>query len=229
MESIIKEPDALVFDWDGTLVDTMEGVFNAHNHVRTYMNCPVWTQKEFITHMRHSSRVLYPRLYGARAQEGIDVLYSYIEDNLFAHLKPLPGADDLLCHLAELGIPIGIVSNKRHDYLTREIEHLNWTSRFVSIIGAGKSEKDKPDAAPLLDALQHMTIEPHAQSVWYVGDTETDMLTAKNAACGAVLITNGEDQTDLVNIYRPLHVCQNCEELKNLLPPTPHRTVEINA
>ena len=89
-------PKAVLFDWDGTLVDTLPGLRIAHNHVRTYMGFPQWTEEEFRTNLKHSSRELYPRLYGDRWQEAFDELYKFIEDHHLSYLNILPCAQDLL-------------------------------------------------------------------------------------------------------------------------------------
>ena len=77
MESVskIERPRAVLLDWDGTLVNSLQSIFDAHNHTRVAMGHPAWTWDEYKVHMRSSSRELYPKLYGDRSQEAMDILY----------------------------------------------------------------------------------------------------------------------------------------------------------
>ena len=51
----LSEPKAIIFDWDGTLVDTLPGLLTAHNHVRALYGLPVWTEAEFMVNIKFSS------------------------------------------------------------------------------------------------------------------------------------------------------------------------------
>jgi phosphoglycolate phosphatase len=208
---------AVFFDWDGTLVDSLPMLHGAHNHVRQTFDLPIWDRDEYMKHMLHSTRELYPRIYGDRAQEGIDILYKYITDNHLDHLSLIDGAEDVLLMLKERGVPMGLVSNKRNDVLRREVEHLGWQKYFDVYIGAGVAAMDKPSGAPLIHALglhpRGLTID----NILYVGDTESDLSCAKEAGCPVIFITHPPRRDDLIARYNPLHVVNNLLELKEKL------------
>lgn len=213
-------PQAVFFDWDGTLVDTLPWLLSAHNHVRTYLELAPWSVEEFKHFIRYSSRELYGPLYGDRAEEALAVLRSFMEENHLANLRVLPDALALLEFLADEGIPAGIVSNKRHEFLLREINHLGWDHLSRISIGAGYAAKDKPAADPLLLALKQCGLEPGAH-IWYVGDSETDMLTAGAAGCSAILVRHNHDNEALIDKFQPLWVFDDCVSIKqNLMQNT---------
>jgi phosphoglycolate phosphatase len=209
---------AFFFDWDGTLVDTIPGVLEAHNHVRAHHGLELWTLDWFKVNMRQSARQLYPQIYGEKSQPAIDMLYDYIEKNHLHKLTPLPGAAELLETLSEREIPMAVISNKRHKYLLREIEHMGWNRHFVSAVGAGVAAKDKPDPDPILHALKETGLQ--ANKVIYVGDTETDLQAADGAKCPTVLILNGEDKSALAVKYKPFMVTNDCGTLNAALNQT---------
>jgi len=213
----ITLPEGIIFDWDGTLVDTIPGLRIAHNHVRTRMGYPDWTEAEFYQNLKHSSLELYPRIYGPQSAEALEILYSFIEENHLQYLSVLPGAIELLEFLKAQAIPHAIVSNKKHKYLLREIEHLGWPERFFCSLGAGSALKDKPAADPVLMVLERALSPLHPSQTWFVGDTETDLLAAQAAGCPAVLISHGKDHGPLIETYNPYIVVKDCGALLSIL------------
>lgn len=205
-------PRAVFFDWDGTLVDTLPWLLSAHNHVRGRLGLALWTEAEFKVHMRFSSRELYGPLYGERAEEALSILFDFMERNHLESLNVLPGAGELLQRLCDLGIATGIVSNKRHEFLLKEVAKAGMDGLTLACVGAGFAQKDKPAADPLLRALDIAAVRPGAD-VWYVGDSETDMLTAQAAGCSPVLIRHGHDNFHLADLYAPVAVFDDCRAM----------------
>lgn len=166
--------------------------------------------------MRYSSRELYGPLYGDQAEEALETLSRFMEENHLKHLEVLPDSLELLNFLKEQNIPVGIVSNKRHQFLLREVSHLGWDHLTRISIGAGYADKDKPAADPLLLALKECGITPGA-GVWYVGDSETDMLTAQAAGCSPILVRHHHDNAHLAEKYSPLWVFDDNKALQRQL------------
>ena len=114
---------------------------------------------------------------------------------------------------------MGIASNKKHPFLLKEINHLGWDHYFQIAIGAGHAEKDKPDAAPLKLALQEIDPTLKQDEVLYVGDTETDLMTAQNAKIPVAFIPSHTPQDDLINKYNPAFYGSSLAEvMKKALP-----------
>lgn len=212
-------PAAIFFDWDGTLVDTLPGLLKAHNHVRQHFSLPLWDEHEFYRQMTLSSRELYPMIYGAQSDEAIKILRTFLEQHLIEFLNPLPHAETLLRHLNVAGIPLGVVSNKRHEFILREISHLGWGVYLQAQAGAGYAAQDKPSGAPIRKALAAINIDPQRDIVWFVGDTETDMLAAKDSGCLPVLILHGKSRPELVEKHNPAYVFEDCRDLLTVFLP----------
>jgi phosphoglycolate phosphatase len=212
--AITDIPAAILFDWDGTLVNTLPGLRKAHNYVRTSYGFEDWTEAEFRANLRHSARELYPRIYKENAAEAIERLYNYVRETHLAELEVIDGAPELLEMLRDAGIETALISNKRHDVLTAEVEHLGWTRYFRACVGAGQAAKDKPAADPVRLALERGGMRMGPDALWYVGDTVTDLQVAAAFGCRAVLLLDGEDKGALIAEYKPYLVFEDCRALQ---------------
>ncbi|AHJ62949.1 Putative phosphatase [Granulibacter bethesdensis] len=179
-------PDAILWDWDNTLIDGWAAINSALNAVFRHFGRPVWTVMETKAQVRGSARDTFPAMFGTRWEEARDIFYGTLSASHLDHLKPMPGAEDML-RAASLW-PQAVVSNKAGDFLRREVAHIGWEPFFDAVIGAGDAAADKPSAAPILMALERMRYTGKRSKVWYVGDTALDMQAARAAGCTAILL-----------------------------------------
>ncbi|HPD83258.1 MAG: HAD family hydrolase [Alphaproteobacteria bacterium] len=200
---------AVIFDWDGTLVDSTDWVLGAHNHVRTTMGLSLWTKEDIFGCSSLSTRELYPKIYGENSQKAIELIADYTSKYNLDGAIPYEHAEELLKLFSSLNKQLGVVSNKRHEPLNEMIDHMKWREYFVSTIGAGRAERDKPHAAPLLMAMEIIDQDLVPADVLYVGDTETDLMTAQNTGCPVVFIQSEKPRPDLIEKYKPDYVFEN--------------------
>ncbi|MBV8575499.1 MAG: HAD-IA family hydrolase [Acetobacteraceae bacterium] len=178
-------PSLLLYDWDNTLVDAWAGITAAMNAAMTAFAMPLWTVEQTRERARISMRDSFPVIFGDRWHLARNIFHATMKEQHLDHVRPMPGALDAL--EASAPWPMGVVSNKSGRYLRAEIAHLGWSSYFGAVVGAGDAKADKPDPAPLLMALEQLGAEP-ANSVWYLGDTATDMQAARAAGITGVLV-----------------------------------------
>ena len=207
----------MIFDWDGTLVDSTAVILGAHNHVREIMGLEPWTLDDIFGCSSKSARETYPDIYGDRSDEALTILYQYTDNFDLSALKVFDTSAKVLEFIHNHSLPMAVVSNKRHDPLQREIDHFGWKNYFPVAIGAGKAARDKPDAAPLLMAIEALNGDLLPSDVLYVGDTETDLLCAKNAGCQSALVEEYRDRPDLIEQYQPDYVCAQLEDLCDVI------------
>lgn len=218
MNDVMTLPKAIFFDWDGTLADTAQMVLDAHNHVRAMYDKPSIVMDDIFGQITKSAREAFPDIYGAEhALKAEEELYSFIREKRFTYLKPLPGARALLEFLQQAGIPVGIVSNKRHEGLGQEIEALEWGHLVDIHVGAGQASADKPSAAPLLLALERQGKGLTPADIFYVGDTEADLLCAQNAGCPCIFVPHAHGKRELVDLYKPLYMVETLDEFAALI------------
>lgn len=186
-----RRPSAVLFDWDNTLVDSWAVIHAALNETFGAMGHPLWTRAETEARVRGSLRDTFPGMFGSRWQEAEKIFYEAFGRIHLERLTPLPGAADLLHELADAGIYLGVVSNKRGHFLRLEAEHLGWHGHFKRLAGAGDCARDKPHRDHVDHALGLGTESPGpaaGRDVWFVGDADIDMVCARNAGCRAVLV-----------------------------------------
>ena len=192
----VNRPQAILFDWDNTLVDSWETIHEALNHVMAAMGKPQWSLAETRAQVRLSLSESFPRHFGERWQQARGI---YLERFRAIHLNrlvALPGRADLLGALVRERIYLGVVSNKIGALLRREAEALGWAAYFGSIVGAGAAAADKPDPAPVELALEPSGLKAGA-AVWFVGDTGIDMECAGKSGCVPVLLGGDPGSAEL--------------------------------
>lgn len=208
-------PTALVFDWDNTLVDAWPGIAGALNAALTAFGQKPWSLTEVRERVRASLRDTFPGMFGEAWERARDVFYEALERTHLQHVTPLPGAAQTLAHARMLGLTLAVVSNKTGRYLRREAEALGWSGHFVTLIGAGDAEADKPHPAPIRLALSALGIEAGPR-VWYVGDTALDMQAARNAGVLPVLIGDASHDGGPARAAPVLHLADHTALQKHL-------------
>lgn len=215
-ENIIK-PGAVFFDWDGTLADSFVFLHAAHNHVCQILKRPPISLEEYEVYFGQPREKLYKEIYGDRMDEARVHFERYVLNNHLSGLKPAEGADALLRALYSMGIPCGVVSNKKRSLIEAEIENFGWRDFFISVVGAGEAVADKPSPAPLFLAVERASLAVPMASIWFVGDTDNDLICAKQAGCVAVLVERRKIYDNLSALHKiDLHR-GNCGDLNEFL------------
>lgn len=156
---MLQKPDAVFFDWDGTLVDSYSFLNDAHSTVLTSLGFAPFKGDEFKNYFGHPREKLYREIYKDRSEEAKTLFEAYVMENNHK-IQALPGAEALLSALHALGVPMGVVSNKKSSFIMREIEHHGWGDFFAVVVGAGEAQADKPSGKPLRLALEKAGITP---------------------------------------------------------------------
>ncbi len=209
-------PRALLFDWDNTLVDTWPTIHHALAVTFREMGREPWTLEQTRARVRESARDSFPELFGERAAEAADTFYRTFEADHLERLKERPGATEMLGRLDAAGYYLAVVSNKRGDLLRKEAQSLGWTALFVRLVGANDAIRDKPAEEPVRMALEGSGITP-GQEVWFVGDTEIDMLCACTTGCVPVLLRKEPPAAGEFGDNSPQRHLPNCASLADLL------------
>ena len=180
------KPQALLFDWDNTLVDSWECIRESYNRTFRHFGMPDWSMDEIKAKVAKSMRDSFPQMFGDRWEEAGRVFSETYAAIHLSYLQPLPGAAEMLQRLHDAGLYLGVVSNKRGHFLRQEATALGWDRYFSRLVGAQDAEQDKPHTAPVTMALSGSGLQtgPH---IWFVGDAAIDMECARNSGCCAVL------------------------------------------
>ncbi|MDC0033883.1 HAD family hydrolase [Alphaproteobacteria bacterium] len=213
---LLRVPQAVLFDWDNTLVDTWPVIHEAMNTTLAAMGQPIWHINETRARVRLALREAFPPMFGDRWEEAREIFYFRFREIHLNRLEVMPGAEDVLQTLAQRGVYLGVVSNKMGDHLRKEAVHLGWDKYFGQIVGATDAVRDKPAREPVEMALLGSGAVA-GPSVWFVGDTEIDMECGDNSGCIKILIRKETPSGGEFTKYYPDEYFKNCKELCTLV------------
>jgi phosphoglycolate phosphatase len=191
-------PDrAVIFDLDGTLVDTAPDLMRAANHVLAMRGRREIGLDEVRVFVGHGARALITRGLAATGglPEGYDVepdyqaFVGFYADHIANGSKPFPGLNPLLDRLKADGIAMGVCTNKLETLSLRLLEALGLSHYFGAVVGPDTLGIAKPDARPYHETLRRLERDT-ARSLM-IGDSETDILTARNAGVPAIGVPFG--------------------------------------
>lgn len=182
----LTKPQAFIFDWDNTLVNTWPIIHAALTATFHDMGKEAWSFADTKLRVRKSMRDSFPELFGDRWEEAGERYQLHYRKNHLSNLEALPQAEDLLRVVKEAGLFSVIVSNKKGPNLRQEAAHLGFSKWFDALVGADDASHDKPFAAPVNLAFKNAAI-PLGAHVWFVGDSDIDLECAKNTGCTGIL------------------------------------------
>ena len=187
---------AAVFDMDGTLVDTLEDLYDSVNEMLAHYNFPLRTLDEVRQFVGNGARkLMYRSLPADKAadEKFVDEALAYYNDcyarNCTNKVKPYAGIMEFLTALEAKKIPLGICTNKQHFAAIDIAEKILAPVKFFCVSGDEKGQPRKPDPTRALAGIKKIAVA--AEDVAYFGDTAVDIKTALNAGFLAVGVTWG--------------------------------------
>lgn len=210
--SRLPRPDAVLFDWDSTLVDNWGGIAKAMSITFTEYGLDPWSEDQVRANAKHSMRDSFPKLFGARWEDASKLFYDSFAAVHLDTLRPLPGSAELLDALTAEGVPMGVVSNKTGSYLRLEADHLGWTRYFHRLVGAQDAAHDKPAPDPIHMALDGTGVTA-GEKVWFVGDSAVDLVCAHAAGCVPVLLHPDDPHPEDLTAHPPAAHLFDCSAL----------------
>lgn len=174
----------VLFDMDGTLIDSALDITLSINHVRSegYALEPLSVQAvvdAINAPVRNLAEIFYgTSLYEARAR---DIFEEHYYDQCIQNVKPYSGIPALLETLHHHGHVMGVATNAPTLFAKRMLEHLNLDSYFRLIIGADEVDTPKPHPQMLIRHLEHYDFHSGTDCAWMIGDNSKDMEAASRA------------------------------------------------
>ncbi len=182
--------DPILLDLDGTVIDSVALIRESHRHaVRTVLG-EDWEDERLVANVGRPLIEQMAVFDADRAQELYDVYREWNHANTSALLLAYEGVEAALRELRDDGRRLAIVTSKSHDAVD-----LAWgvlpalRDLFDVVIAAEDTERHKPDAAPLLEALRRLGAG--TEGACYVGDAPFDMLAGRAAGLTTIAVTWG--------------------------------------
>jgi phosphoglycolate phosphatase len=213
--------EAVIFDLDGTLLDTLTDIGGAANQVLADRGYPTHTLEAYRHFIGDGVATLFQRILpeGRPTSELIaecvaEFTVSYGQkwnENTLLY----PGISELLDELVRRAVPIAILSNKPHDFVGVCVAEYLSGWNFDPVLGQREGVPRKPDAAGVVEVCQALRVK--AEECLYVGDSSVDMLTAKNSGALAVGVAWGFRPVEELVEYGAAQILNTPADLLDLL------------
>ncbi len=174
---------AVIFDLDGTLVDSLGDIASAMNEVlerHGFPTHPLAAYRRFVGDgMERLVRRALPPVDEAVVERVLRDMRATYARHALRTTRPYPGVPELLDRLSAAGVGLAVLSNKPHEPAVAMVRALLPRWPFAAVQGAVPGRPRKPDPAGALDLVRRLGVAP--EGCLLVGDTPTDMATARAA------------------------------------------------
>ena len=207
----------VIFDLDGTLLDTIADLAESANYALKQLGYPTHDIETIRTFVGNGINKLLERALPSHEQteENVIRMRSHFVPYYDVHnadlSNPYPGIVSLLEDLQAKGILIAVASNKYQEATVKLVKQYFPNIDFVEILGQREGINVKPDPTIVFDILQKADVSK--EDILYVGDSGVDMQTAINAGVDAIGVTWGfRPRAELEN-FQPMGLIDKAEEL----------------
>lgn len=211
--------DTIIFDLDGTLLDTLEDLHDAVNHIFNRYGYPLRSLEEIRTFVGNGIYHLIKRAIpeGLSEEEFQSVLLEYRKyytNNYKNKTKPYEGIMDLLAYVKQQGYRTAIVSNKNDAAVKKLTEDY-----FADYIDVAVGQREGIGVKPAPDSVNEVMrlLHTDASKSVYVGDSEVDKATAENASMDYVLVDWGFRHREELEQLQPMKIVSHTDELAEYL------------
>ncbi|MBN8472936.1 HAD family hydrolase [Corallococcus exiguus] len=206
---------AVLFDLDGTLVDSLGDIATAMNHALGQHGLPPHPEAAYLRFVGEGVAKLAERATASApaALQGqvLATYHAYYDTHLFDRTCAYPGVEAALAELAAEGIRLGVLSNKSDDFVKRLAARLLPGVTFTAVYGERPGIPRKPDPTAALALAAELGVAPDACG--FVGDTSVDMDTAKAAGMYGVGVTWGFRTAEELHAHGARAVVSSAGEL----------------
>ena len=207
---------AVLWDLDDTLLNTLPARMLSLRHA--YEVCVGgWVDplELWKSHRGHSLEALGQRLLGdeyRRFAETYRTHYYRLSDRAPA----FPGVEEVLLACRESGLQLAVVTSKISWGAVDELEQAGLLHYFGAVVGSDDTDCQKPDPAPVFEALSRLVIDDAREAV-FIGDSPADMFAARNAGCIAIAALWGTLDSELLLDAGPGHTAETPERVAEIL------------
>ena len=208
----------LIFDLDGTLVESLPGIAASLNRALALHGLPQHGHDAVRGFIGDGAKMLVTRALapGEASLHLESVLKSFGEDYAVSWQDgtvPYDGIPGLLANLKSAGIPLAVLSNKPHSFTVEIVEKLFPKNTFATILGNREDLPHKPDPTGALEISATLGISP--ENCILIGDSTMDLDTAKNAGMSSIAVTWGYHDRERLAYANA--IAESMAELENIL------------
>ena len=209
----------VLFDLDGTLLDTLDDITDAVNYTLFHFGKPIVERDAVRRLLGHGAEFLLAgasgECRGTEALEKIKDFYlPYYELHSDIKTAPYPGIIKLVSDLKDAGVNCAVVSNKP-DGAVKALAKIKFDGVFKLAVGESETIKAKPDPSGVISAMH--ALGGDLSNTIYVGDSEVDVLTAKNAGIPVIGVSWGFRDEDVLRREGADYVVSDAQEIFDIV------------
>lgn len=212
----------VIFDLDGTLIDTLEDIANACNYALGQCGCPTRRLEEYNMRVGRGIYNLfrYALPEDRRSEEMVmkmrDHFVPYYNEHICDCTKPYPGIIEMMDNLSQKGIRLAVASNKYQEGTETLVRKFFGEYDIVKVLGQREGQPIKPDPAIVHEILK-CTSGISEKEVVYCGDSDVDMQTGLNAGVRTIGVTWGFRTREELEKFNPYALAESPAELFELI------------
>jgi phosphoglycolate phosphatase len=215
----MRKYKAVIFDMDGTLLDTLEDITGSVNYALGKLGLPLRDISQIRRYvgngvLRMLELSLSDGTQNPRFNDAVDLFRQHYDKNYRNKTHPYAGIPELLENLSANNYKLAVISNK-YDAAVKELNDFYFSKYITVAIGENDSIRRKPAADMLLAAMNSLGVK--AGETIYVGDSEVDIETAANAGVDCISVTWGFRDRDWLKSHGAKTIIDSPEELAALL------------
>lgn len=209
------EYQAVLFDLDGTLIDTNELIIQTFQTVLDERFPGKYSRESILPFLGPTLRETF---MSVDAEQVDDLIAAYRKWNIENHdsmVQAFPGVEETVKQLAASGVKLAIVSTKRNDMILRALDVMNLRDYFDVIVGLDDVKNAKPDPEPVQLALSKLGIAP--EHALMVGDNFHDIISARAAGVKSVAVAWSIKGLDYLMAFEPVYTIHHMSEMLEIV------------
>jgi pyrophosphatase PpaX len=205
----------VLFDLDGTLIDTNELIITTYLHTLEKYYPSKYQREDVLPFLGPTLHEVFGNMDPDRVEEMVSEYRAFNIANHDELVKEFVGVKETVQTLKERGYKMGIVTTKRHDVTLKGLRLMELEDYFEVIVAYDHVEKVKPDPEPIFKALEQLGSTPEESIM--VGDNFHDILAGKNAGTTTAGVAWSIKGREYVAKYEPDYMLENMKDLLTIL------------
>lgn len=218
--------EVILFDLDGTLIDSAPDLAVAVNHMLETLEREIFSEDVIRYWVGNGAQILVKRALSGQSiidenldpalfEKALDIFLTFYAQNLAVTTVAYPNVLTTLHTLKKMGFRLAIVTNKPFDFVGPILEGLNLSELFEFYLGGDSLAQKKPDPIPLLHVCEKLDVT--VEECVMVGDSKNDILAANACGMESVGVTYGYNYGEAIEAHEPNIVINDFGDLKTYL------------
>lgn len=207
--------DTVLFDLDGTLVNTNDLILASFQHTLKHYTPELVEKFDLIPYIGLPLIDIFKMIDDKQANEMLKMYRKHNAENHDLLIKEYDGVYEAVKQLKESGVKLGVVTNKVHEMAVRGLQATRLDRFFDVVVGFDDVSRGKPHAEPIMKALKSLDATP--ESTLMVGDSQFDVQAGKNAGTYTACVGWSPKSNEIIQQLKPDFVVHHMSEVVEIV------------